>query len=159
VRQRGSCAAIALAALLCACPARALDDVTGVYSGTIACESTDGSGDSRTASEDTSLYVDDAGSETAYAYLNNSGYTFRLAAVGGPGSAQGRMAGPGCTMTSVAGGPLLQLEIKAKPGSEKASLRGELIVLDVGANAHYVTVCRLSLRRTTTTLPGPIACP
>jgi hypothetical protein len=151
--------ALSLAVVFGAGPATALDDVTGVYSGTIACESTDGSGESRTPSEATSLYVDDAGSDTAYAYLNNSGYTFRLAVVAGPGAAQGRMAGPGCTMTSVAGGPLLQLEIKAKPGSDKASLRGEFIALNVGANAHYVTVCRLSLRRTLTTLPGPIACP
>jgi hypothetical protein len=71
--------ALSLAVVFGAGPATALDDVTGVYSGTIACESTDGSGESRTPSEATSLYVDDAGSETAYAYLNNSGYTFRLA--------------------------------------------------------------------------------
>lgn len=158
-RGFGVALSLAFAFAFGAGPAAALDDVTGVYSGTIACESTDGSGETRTPSQATSLYVDDAGSETAYAYLNNSGYTFRLAAVGGPGSAQGRLAGPGCTMTSVAGGPLLHFEIKAKPGSDKASLRGELVVLNVGANTHYVTVCRLSLRRTTTTLPAPIACP
>ncbi len=140
-------------------PAAALDDGTGVYSGTIACDTTDSSGRSRKPSESTRLDVDDTGSDTAYAYLDNTGYTFQLARLAGPGATQGRLARPGCTMTSAAGGPLLQLEIKAKPGPQKASLRGEFIVFEVGANPHSVTACRLSLRRTTTTLSGPIARP
>lgn len=156
-RRRG--ATLLLAALLGAAPAAALDDVTGVYRGTTSCERTDDQGDSRT-SLDVTLLVDDAGSNSAYAYLNNSGYFFRLAAVGEAGGASGRLAGAGCSSSAVSGGPLLQLEVKLKPGSSRGSLKGELIIFNVGANAHYVEVCRLTLRRTETTLAQPIpGCP
>jgi hypothetical protein len=149
----------ALAALLLAAgPAFALDDLTGTYEGTIRCESTDAS-DTERSTLDAALYVDDANDGNAFAYLNNSGLVFRLGVVS-PTSDAGALGGPSCTMSSTVGGFLLWASVKAKAGSEKASLRGEVIATNVGAASHLVQVCRLSLKRTSTKIAFPIpGCP
>lgn len=153
-------AALLGGATLAATPAGALDDLTGGWEGTVVCDFTDDTHTTRTASP-TYLQLDDDGpGGNPFAYLNNVG-PFRLTIVSGPDAPQrGRIAGPSCAFDPLTGGWLLQAVVKAKPGSEKASLKGELITLGIGGNSHYVQVCRLKLKRTSLTIGVPITdCP
>lgn len=137
-------------------PAAALGDLTGTYEGSITCDGTSNL-ETLHASLDATLYVDDANDGHAFAYLNNSGLFFRLAVVSPNASDAGALGGPSCTMSSVTGGDLLWATVKAKDGSDKASLRGELITTSVGG---LVQVCRFSVKRTSLGLPAPIPdCP
>ena len=155
---RGRGAALLCAALWIAGPAAAFDDVTGVYVGKGNCGNTTASGSGR-ENVDVTLFVDDAGGETAYAYLNNSGLFFHLAAVGADGQSEGRLAGPDCGYSIAAGGWVLQLDLKAKPGAVKGTARGQIVQIDF-SGAHAVTACEISVRRVARTLDTPITgCP
>lgn len=142
--------------LLRGAPAVALGDLTGTYEGSFSCEATSNLETAREKVNGT-LYVDDANNGEAFAYLNNSGLFFRLG-VFSPGSADGgALGGPSCTMSSAAGGDLLWATVKAKEGSDQASLRGELITTNL---VGLVQVCRFSLKRTSTNIPESIPdCP
>ena len=145
-----------LAALaLASGPAHALDDLTGTYEGSLSCESTNTVTTER-VTQDATLYLDDANDGNAFAYLNNSGLTFRLGVLSPSSPDAGALGGPSCSISPDTGGYVLQASVKAKAGSEKASLRGELIATNVGASSHLVQVCRLSLKRTSTKISFPI---
>ena len=149
-----------IAALLAASPAGALDDLTGLYSGKFTCEATTDSESSSTSVENT-LYLDDAGGGNAFAYINDTLLYFRASVVSAPEKPdEGRVGGPDCNVSPSDGGSFIQAVVKAKSGSDKASLKGEFITTRVGGSPHVVQVCRFNLKRTTTTLPAPITnCP
>jgi hypothetical protein len=147
-------------ALFAASAAPALDDLTGVYSGKFDCEGTSDL-DSIDTKLENALFLDDAGNGTAYVYINNTLLFFRTTIVSAPDEDdRGRVGGPDCNVSPTNGGSFLQAEVKAKPGSDKATLKGEFITLGVGGSPHVVQVCRLNLKRTSTTLSEPIPnCP
>jgi hypothetical protein len=145
--------------LLTARPAAAFDDLTGTYQGSIRCAYANTVTSDRVTA-DATLYIDDANDGNAFAYWNNSGLTFRLAVLSPSSPDSGQLGGPDCAMAPATGGSVLRAFVKAKAGSEKASLRGELIATNVGASSHFVQVCRVSLKRSSTKLPFPIpSCP
>jgi hypothetical protein len=153
------CAALIGAAMCAAGPAAAIGDLTGVYEGSLTCESTTDVESARTKLAAT-LLVDDHGSGNAFLYLNNSLQVFRAAVVSAPETPdQGRLGGPSCSVSPLTGGWVIHAEVKAKPGSPGATLRGEFVTLGVGASAHSVQVCRFSLKRTSLEDPGIAGCP
>ena len=139
---------------------RALDDLTGEYSGKFSCEATSNLENLKT-SVDSTIFLDDAGAGNAYAYINNTGLIFHLAVVSAPDEPdRGRVGGPDCDVNPTSGGSYVQAVVKAKSGSDKASLKGEFTTLSVGNAAHLVQVGRFNLKRMTTSLSQPItSCP
>ena len=152
-------AALLAAAALAAAPAAALDDLTGFWEGTVVCDRTDDTGSSRTSSP-ASIQLDDDGAGNAFGYFNNLG-VFRFTIVSGADEPQrGRIGGPSCAFSEQTGGSLAHALVKLKPGSEKGSMKGELLTLGLGASPHIVQLCKLKLKRTSLTIPTPIpSCP
>jgi hypothetical protein len=142
---------------LCADSASALGDLTGIYSGPLACDSTTDAESARTKLDGT-VYVDDHGGGNVFLYLNNSLQLFRAAAVSAPETPdQGRLGGPSCSISPLTGGWLIQATVKAK--GEQASLKGEFVTVGVGAAAHSVQVCRFSMKRISLEDPDFAGCP
>jgi hypothetical protein len=158
--QKAKSVLLAIVALLAASAAPALDDLTGTYTGKFDCQGTSDV-DEVDIKLENSLYVDEAASGTAYVYINNTLTYFRTAIVSAPGEDdRGRVGGPDCNASPSNGGSFLQAEVKAKPGSGKATLKGDFVTLGVGGSPHIVQVCRLNLKRVSTTIPAPIpGCP
>jgi hypothetical protein len=157
---RTLCLVALVAAAFSASSAGALDDLTGQYSGKLTCDATSNFENLRSSFE-TTLYLDDGGAGTAYAYINNTGLFFRTSVVSAPEKPdQGRVGGPDCNVSPANGGSFIQAVVKSKAGSDKASLKGEFVTLGVGASPRIVQVCRFNLKRTTTALLSPIpGCP
>jgi hypothetical protein len=158
VTGRGSCAALALAALLDASPALALADLTGTYRGSLTCQSTTDVESARNKS-DATLFVDDNGGGNVFLYLNNSLQVFRAAVVAPGGADQGQLGGPACAISPATGGWTIRAAVKAKAGSTSASMKGEFVILGVGASSHHVQVCRFSVQRVTLDDPDITVCP
>jgi hypothetical protein len=146
------------AAALVAAPASALEDLTGVYVGTLDCAWTNDEESTR-GTFGAELHVDDDGAGNAHLYSVNSGFAFRASVVSPSATpTRGRVGGPACNLLASTGGYVVHATAETKAG--KASLRGEFILLRVGASEHLVQVCRFVLRRSPTPLPEPIpGCP
>src|SRR5262245_57432363 len=140
---------LVMMATLAASPALALNDLDGIYTGKFACQ---GATDFATldSTVEGALYVDEGQNNIVSVHFPNAGLYFRTTVVSAPDEDSfGRLGGPDCDVTPTVGGHFLQAEVKAKPGSDKASLKGEFVTLRVGGSAdHLVEVCRFNLKRT-----------
>jgi hypothetical protein len=144
-------------ALLVPTQGLALENLTGVYEGLLACEQDDGSG-KLSIHLDTGFDVSDDGAGNIAMRLHNNGLTFRGAVT--PSTDAPDRGGIGallCSFSATTGGNLLHGAASTKPGSPKATLQLDLVDMFIGS--HSIGLCRFKGKRTTTTLGSPVACP
>jgi hypothetical protein len=149
-----ACAAAALAAS----SAGALEDLTGSWLGTRTCDSVSSLEHEKTR-ENVTLVIDDDPSGNAF--LSLQGVTYHVAVLDDPDAPTkaGRVGGQECNASPELGVDALALTVKAKDGSEKGSMAGALLSVRTG-KAPRVTVCKLKLKRASTTIEAPITdCP
>ena len=145
-----------MACALCAPPASALQSLTGTWTGSAVCDVSALGGFDHTKS-DVTLTLDDAGDGTGFARSGEA--VFQVVVIADPdASGRGRLGGSVCNLALSEEDRALQLVVKAKDGSDKATLAGELISIGFG-DERFVQVCKLKLKRTSTTLADPIVCP
>jgi hypothetical protein len=149
-------AAVLFSTALTAAPARALPDLTGSWAGTAVCDLLSDGGGNREKFAAT-LTVDDDPSGDAFVVFNS--LTFRVAVIDDVDApSKGRIGGADCAVTAANGGGMLWLSVKAKDGSEKGTMTGELVSARTGA--HEISVCKIKLKRTSSTIVDPITvCP
>ena len=145
------------AAVIAASSAGALEDLTGSWLGTRTCDSVSTLEHEKTK-ENVTLVIDDDPSGNAF--LNLEGITYHVAVLADPDApAKGRVGGQECNANPDTGVDALALTAKAKDGSDKGTLSGDLLSLRTG-DVPRVTVCKLKLKRASTTIETPIAgCP
>jgi hypothetical protein len=141
-------------AILAAAPARALPDLTGSWTGTLVCDAIAQIGGATHSKAPVTLVVDDT--QTGLAYARLAVLQFHVTVLADPDApAKGRIGGPECNNSFAETTSVLQLSVKAKDGSAKGTLAGELVTTSIGTQ-RGVQVCRLKLKRATTTIETPI---
>ena len=145
------------AATLAANAAAALEDLTGSWLGTRTCDSVSALEHEKTK-ENVTLVIDDDPSGNAF--LDLQGVTYHVAVLDDPDApAKGRVGGQECNANPDNGVDALGLTVKAKDGSDKGTMAGELVSVRTG-EVPRVTVCKLKLKRASTTIETPLTgCP
>lgn len=145
------------AATLAASSSGALEDLTGSWLGTRTCDSVSTLEHEKTK-EDVTLVIDDDPSGDAF--LDLQGVTYHVTVLADPDApAKGRVGGQECNASPDNGVDALALTAKAKDGSDKGTLSGDLVSVRTG-KVPRVTVCKLKLKRASTTIETPIiGCP
>jgi hypothetical protein len=148
---------VLVATALAVSPAGALEDLTGSWLGTRTCDSVSTLEHEKTK-ENVTLVIDDDPSGNAF--LNLQGVTYHVAVLADPDApAKGRVGGQECNANPDSGVDALALTAKAKDGSAKGTLSGDLLSVRTG-DVPRVTVCKLKLKRASTTIETPITdCP
>ena len=140
-----------LAACLASGPAAAIESLEGVYAAKVSCKGIAGGlrGKSKFDAELLVVQVD-AGSILFQLTGLPRGTGFLLADVAKPDT--GTLEAASCT-PGVAGyeGGALHADVKTKPGSASATIKGTLLIFDYAASSG--NVCKLSAKRTG---PGPV---
>ena len=145
------------AATLAASPALALEDLTGSWLGTATCDVVSAALHDKTKIDVTVVIDDDP---TGNAFLTLDAVTYHVVVIEDPDSpAKGRVGGQECNANPDLGVDVLALSVKAKDGSDKGTMSGELVVTRTG-KAPRVSVCKVKLKRVSTTIETPIiGCP
>jgi uncharacterized protein (DUF427 family) len=147
-------AALALFLLLGACPAAALEDLTGTWEGTLACESID-DGFRGQVSGPVTLEIDDGGSGGIGLVLPTVGNMLGSYVVDNEHPERAVLQVTTCELTPIqAASAVMHGEFKTKPGSVKATFTGTLIVLD--GPGESTSLCELKLKRIDTSSVTPI---
>jgi hypothetical protein len=145
------------AATLAASPALALEDLTGSWLGTATCDVVTVLEHEKTK-ENVTVVIDD--DPTGNAFLTLGIATYHVTVIEDPDSpSKGRVGGQECNANPDLGVDALALSVKAKDGSDKGTMSGELVTTRTG-KAPRVAVCKVKLKRTSTTIEAPIlGCP
>jgi hypothetical protein len=145
------------AASLAASSAGALEDLTGSWLGTATCDIVLPAQHDKVKSDVTVVIDDDP---TGNAFLTFNAVTYHVAVIEDPDSpAKGRVGGQECNASAILGVDVLALSVKAKDGSDKGTMSGELVTTRTG-KAPTVSVCKVKLKRVSTTIETPITdCP
>ena len=135
--------------------ARAIDDLSGVWTGAFTCGVTSETFTEPKAKADATLHVEDLGNGNGRARFNNATVSVVPVTIvsGADEPAQARLAGVMCGFTADTGGSLIQGLAKVKPGSQKGTIKGELVTYG-GGGAPLISVCGFKVKRT-----GPLEAP
>jgi hypothetical protein len=155
--RNGRVLALAAGLALVAGPALALESLSGVYDAKVKCSGIDGGtkGKQKTTVQMAiadqgagSLLIDFAGLQT--------GVGFALTDVQKPDT--GTMSGVACTLLPDSiDGWTLQTFAKVKAGTDKATLKGTLIILDEAGG--QAAACKLNAKRISVVTPKLSVCP
>jgi len=149
-------AAALLALVPIADPARAIDDLSGVWTGTFTCGSTTETTTEPKGTADATLYLEDFADGSGRARFNNATvYVLPVTIVSGADKPdEARLVGVMCGFDQDTGGSLIQGLAKVKSGSDAGTMTGELVTYGGGVAPHLVSVCRFKVKRT-----GPLEAP
>jgi hypothetical protein len=148
---------LALALLVSAVPAAAIESLTGTWEGTLKCRVVTGKSVEKTK-VDVTLEIVDSGSGGFQAELVSTDLLFVGFVVGESAtSSKGVLSSLTCGLSyDDLDGATLQATVKTKAGSEKASLKGH--VARLGAVQGIASVCTLKAKRTSAAEPDIIPC-
>lgn len=148
------CAALAFVA-----PAGALESLTGEYDGTLSCKGIDSGNRGKFKETDVPIDVADLGGgevlvDVAGLVVNFTGFV--IADLAKPDS--GVLSAIQCGLDDVSrDGAVMNAEVKTKAGTEKASFKATLIILNPGAAE--AVICKLGAKRVSTQAKKLAACP
>jgi hypothetical protein len=146
MNARNAISATLLCSVLSAAPALAVESLTGTWEGSLKCQTLD-SGTTTKSKVDQSVVISDLGVEGIRVHLVSTKGIFEGYVVAdGKKPANGQISTVSCFFNDPdrAGG-VLQADVKTKAGDEKASLKGELLLMD--EENGIIESCSLSVKR------------
>jgi hypothetical protein len=135
-----------LGSVLSAAPALAVESLTGTWEGSLKCQTLD-SGTTTKSKVDQSVVISDGGVEGIRVHLVSTKGIFEGYVVAdGKKPANGQISTASCFFNDpdLAGG-VLQADVKTKAGDVKASLKGDLLLMD--EENGIIESCSLSVKR------------
>lgn len=146
----------ALGALL-ATPAGALESASGSYEGKLKCKELDGGQRDKTKQEIT-LGVYDDGAGEVLMQLGSLGTFAGFLLTDTKKPETGTLSAVNCTLDETGlAGAALHAEVKVKAGSDKASLKGTVVQMDLPGEA--AALCQLKVERVSPIPPKLPKCP
>jgi hypothetical protein len=149
--KHGVVTALAVGSLIGAAPASGVGQLTGTYLAKLSCKgiAAGATGGERTEDE---FYIVDLGGGDVQFETGAYGPAFAFVVTELAKPDKGVLSGMTCTKNaSNLDGLVARLDVKAKEGSDDASLKGTLWIFDSPQNASVV--CKLKAKRTSTTPP------
>jgi hypothetical protein len=138
--------AIGLGAALSAAPALAVESLTGNWEGSLKCQTLD-SGTTTKPKFDQTVVISDGGVDGIRVHLVSTKGIFEgFVVADGKKPANGQISVVSCDFsgTNLVGG-VLQADVKTKAGDVKASLKGDLLLMD--ETNGIIESCSLSVKR------------
>jgi hypothetical protein len=154
---RAPAISFALCGFLAAAPAAAVESLTGTWEGTLKCQTTD-SGIRTKTKVDQTVAIEDLGVDGVTMQLVSTEGVFNGFVVADEKKAEnGVLSAVSCNFSdqTFAGG-VLNVEVKTKTGDPKASLKGDLILMN--DEEDVARTCQLSVKRVSQTAPKILGC-
>lgn len=155
--RRGYLAAGLTLALAAGAPAGAVEPLTGIYEATASCKGIQ-AGSRGKQKLDLEVAMEDLGGGQVLLDVQGLGDFdgFLITDLAKPDG--GVLSAVGCPVSAAnPDGGVLQVDVKTKSGSEAASFKGTLIILDEGEAQS--AVCKIKGKRTSTSSPKLVGCP
>lgn len=146
-----------LCALLVGAPAAAVEPLTGVYAAKVSCKVIQQGVRGKQRGEFDVALLDQGGGQVVFHVEGLGDFAgFLITDLAKPNG--GVLSGVGCPVSAAnQDGGILQADVKTKSGSEAASFKGTLIILDQGEQQS--AVCKISGKRFSTSSPKLVGCP
>jgi hypothetical protein len=158
MNARSTAISIGLCGLLAGAPAAAVENLTGTWEGSLKCQTLN-SGTTTKTKEDQTILVNDGGVEgVTLSLVSTEGVFDGFVVADGKKAVNGVLTAASCNFggESLAGG-VLRVELKTKTGDLKASLKGDLILMN---EENAVTeACTLTAKRVSQAPPKFEGCP
>lgn len=146
MNARNAILAIGLCSVLSAAPALAVEPLTGTWEGSLKCQTLD-SGTVTKPKSDQTVIISDGGVDGLLMNLVSTKGIFEgFVVADGKKPANGQISAASCDFSNdnLIGG-VLQADVKTKAGDEKASLKGELLLMhEVNG---IIESCSISVKR------------
>jgi hypothetical protein len=152
MNARSAAISIGLCSLLAAAPASAVESLSGTWEGTLKCQTLD-SGTTTKTKVDQTVAIEDLGEEGVVLNLQSTKGLFNgFVVADGKKPQNGILSAAGCgfNQPDLEGG-VLQLEVKTKAGDVKASLKGDLLLMDLDED--IAESCTLTAKRVSNSVP------
>jgi len=155
--RRASWLALGVLGGLLAAPAGALESASGSYEGKLVCKELDGGQRDKTKQEVT-LGVFDDGAGEVLMQLGSLGTFAGFLLTDTKKPETGTLSAVNCTLDETGlAGAALHAEVKVKAGSDKASLKGTVVQMDLPGEA--AALCQLKVERVSPIPPKLPVCP
>jgi hypothetical protein len=146
-----------LSLLLAAAPARAVENLTGTWEGTMKCAGIDNGAPAKRKQAVTIEILDDGAEGVLLEIVPLAQRFIGFVVAASPKPEVGIVSAASCNF-DIPGyrGDMIQGGVKTKPGSDKASVKLILLTMDEEVNA--ALVCKVSAKRTATAAPAIDVC-
>jgi hypothetical protein len=141
---------------LAAAPAAAVESLTGTWEGTLKCTGTDSGAPVKTKTDVTINVQDGDGVGLNIVGDGAPGIFFGFVVADTAKPLTGILTGATCGVVENGEGGVMHLAVKTKAGDVKASMKGDILLLDQeGGDAK---ACTLTAKRVNETPPAPLLC-
>jgi len=146
MNARNATIAIGLCSILSAAPAAAVELLTGTWEGSLKCETLDSGTVTKSKVDQTVVIADGGIKGVAMELVSTKGTFFGFVVADGKKAENGKLSTASCAFNDpdLVGG-VLQGDLKTKTGDLKASLKGDLLLMD--EENGIIESCSLSVKR------------
>jgi hypothetical protein len=146
MNARNAILATLLGSALSAAPASAVESLTGTWEGTLKCQTLD-SGNVTKSKVDQTVVIQDGGVKgIGLNLVSTKGTFFGFVVADGKKAENGQLSAASCAFNAPAlAGGVLQADLKTKSGDVKASLKGDLLLMD--EDNGIIESCSISVKR------------